>query len=62
MKVSTNAERWCGLCHQYTGIDRPAAVFFVNGGFLRICLVCLRKVVEACERETGDRIVRGQRE
>lgn len=62
MNVTNDATHWCDLCRQYIGLDRPAATYYVNGGFLRICIVCLRRGVEACEREAGDRIVRGQRE
>ena len=62
MNTMTVADHWCDMCHEYVGIDRPAAVFLVNGALSRICLVCLRQAVEACEHEAGDRVVRGQRE
>lgn len=62
MNVTTDATHWCDQCHKYLGPDRPA-VFLLAGNWLaRICVVCLREAVEACEREAGERVVRGSRE
>lgn len=62
MNATTDATTWCDQCHEYLSHDRPAAFMLAGNWLARICVVCLREAVEACERDAGDSVVRGSRE